>query len=692
MNDQPLSTQNKKKDKGNSIPLSSMPRRQLSIIHSQFSIPSLLLYILTTLIGVTAFLYPFFLPELAQLEGFAAAAHANDAPLLLGGLTVICVGVLLIEAQGMSSNARFIALLAILVAFNSALRFLEVALPGPGGFTPIFFLITLGGYVFGAPFGFLLGALTLLVSAFITGGVGPWLPYQMITAGWVGLTAPICRPFVGLIRGESKGREMVILTLFGVLWGFLYGVIINIWFWPYSTGAATMYWEAGIGWRETVARYSVFYIATSAWWDLFGALGNGLLMATFGIPVLRVLRRFRHRFDAHIPAGAVPTLAPQVGIRSLLPHWQQPFQPRPFTAAPTIDAPMPPALWAIWTGVLVLWLSLTRNPFYLLLIALLITAIRLMVPRHPTAPYAIPFRLLPLALVIIPVTGILNALSTHFGATVLFRLPQEWLLIGGAITLEAFTYGALTGSALVLMLATFTVLNHVLTPAALVGLLPRAFRPVAVVLVIALAFVPALRHHAQRVREAQAVRGHEPKGWRDMIPLLLPLLIGGLEYAIQLAEAMTARGFGAQNQSLPAAARWSMVGGLALLFGGWWWWLLGGGGIAQLLIGSGVFLILACLWLLGRLQTYTAYRHYRWRGRDFAILTCLLIALIPVLLREASLFYYPYPALTLPALNALSLFTLLGLLAPMIPFLTTPQRGTIAPTLVSEPTPDVRHF
>lgn len=669
----------------------------------QTSIASVLLYVLTTLIGVTAFLYPFFLPELSQLEGFAAAAHANDAPLLLGGLTVLCVGVLLVEAQGVSSNARFVALLAILVAFNSALRFLEVALPGPGGFTPIFFLITLGGYIYGAPFGFLLGSLTLLVSAFMTGGVGPWLPYQMITAGWVGMTAPFCRPFVNLIKGEGRRREVVILTIFAVVWGFLYGLIMNIWFWPYSSGAATMYWQPGIGWQETVGRYAVFYMATSAWWDLFGAIGNGLLMATFGMPVIRVLRRFRHRFEVQIPVGIPATLAPHLSLRMLVPQWRNrlgggtslragalhPYPPP--VVAPTIDAPLPPALWAVWALVLVLWLSLTRNPFYLLLIALMITVIRFLLPRQPAAPYAVPFRILPFALLVIPVAGVLNALFTHFGETVLFRLPADWLLIGGAITLEAFAYGAITGVALVLMLATFTVLNHALSPSVLVGLLPRAFRPVGVVVVIALAFIPALHRHAQQVREAQAVRGHDPKGWRDMMPLLLPMLIGGLEHAIQLAEAMTARGFGAQQQSLPPAARWSMVAGLGLLFGGWWWWLLGGTVAAQAVMVPGGLMIAGCLWALGRLQRYTAYRHYRWRGRDIAMLVVLLIALVPLFLRDLSIFYYPYPRLTLPALDAPTLLALLGLLAPMVPFITAPRRGTIAPTFVSEPTADVRH-
>ncbi len=661
----------------------------------QTSIASILLYVLTTLIGVTAFLYPFFLPELSQWGGVNAAAHSQDAPLLLGGLTVLCVGVLLVESQGVSRNARFVALLAILVAFNSVLRFLEVALPGPGGFTPIFFLITLGGYVYGAPFGFLLGALTLLVSALITGGIGPWLPYQMLTAGWVGMTAPFCRPPVGLVRGAERRREIVILTLFAGVWGFLFGLIMNIWFWPYATGAATMYWQPGIGVRETVARYAVFYMATSAWWDLVAAAGNGLLVAAFGAPVLRVLRRFRHRFEVQVPAGVSAAVAPPLSFTMLLPAWvnrwskaRRSSQPG---VAPTQDAPMPPHLWAAWAVTLMLWLSLTRNPLYLLFIALTLTVIRFLLPRQPAAPYALPFRLLPLAAFMIPTAGVLNALFTHFGDTVLFRLPAGWLLIGGAITLEAFTYGALTGAALVLMVATYTVLNHAVSPGVLVGLMPRAFRPVGVVLVIALAFIPALGRHARQVREAQAVRGHDPKGWRDMLPLLLPLLIGGLEHAIQLAEAMTARGFGAQHHSLPAAARWSMVAGLGLLFGGWWWRLLGGSAGANGVMLAGGLLIIGSLWALGRLQSYTAYRSYRWRGRDFGMLGLLLMALVPLFLRDLSIFYYPYPRLSLPPLDAPTLLALLALLTPTLPFMTAPRRGTIAPTFVSEPTADVRH-
>ena len=90
---------------------------------------------------------------------------------------------------------------------NSTLRFAEAAIPGPGGFSPIFLLIVLGGYVYGARFGFLLGALTILVSGMLTGGVGPWMPYQMFVAGWTGMAAPLCRPMVRVVGGKGHGAR-----------------------------------------------------------------------------------------------------------------------------------------------------------------------------------------------------------------------------------------------------------------------------------------------------------------------------------------------------------------------------------------------------------------------------------------------------------------------------------------------------
>jgi energy-coupling factor transport system substrate-specific component len=203
-------------------------------------------YAATTVIGMVAFLYPFWMPALPQTD-YQQLAHSGDSALMLSLLVVICLAVLLLEVQSQGISTKAVALLGVLVAINASLRFLGVAMPGPGGFSPIFPLIVLAGYVFGARFGFLLGALTMLVSAILTGGLGPWLPYQMFTAGWVGLTAPLCRPVVRWLRAEGKWPEVAVLAVFGGYWGLLYGAIMNIWFWPYAIGPSQMYWQPGIG-------------------------------------------------------------------------------------------------------------------------------------------------------------------------------------------------------------------------------------------------------------------------------------------------------------------------------------------------------------------------------------------------------------------------------------------------------------
>ena len=260
---------------------------------------SLTIYALSTGLGVTAFLYPFFLPA-AQSEAMGQA-HAGDAPLLLSVLVAVCFGALLVEVQGQGAahyagSAKMVALLGILVSINALLRFVEVAIPGPGGFSPVFFLIVVTGYVYGGRFGFLMGSLTMLVSALITAGMGPWLPYQMFTAGWVGLTAPLCRPLVRLVRGQGRWREVLALAIFGGVWGLIFGSVMNLWFWPYAVGPGGQNWQPGMGVIEVARRYAAFYLATSLVWDAMALIGNAALTLAFGLPTLRALRRFQQRF------------------------------------------------------------------------------------------------------------------------------------------------------------------------------------------------------------------------------------------------------------------------------------------------------------------------------------------------------------------------------------------------------------
>jgi energy-coupling factor transport system substrate-specific component len=274
------------------------------------------IYLSATLSGMLILLYPFFLPAISQQTGFGAL-RAGEMPAMMTFLLGLCLLVLLFEAQGPIVNTKLIALLGILVAINSALRFIETAIPGPGGFTPIFFLIILVGYIFGGRVGFLMGALTLLVSALVTGGVGPWLPAQMFTAGWVGMSTPILRPMIRALTSRQAGpdkskrkTEIIVLAGFGLLWGFLYGAIMNLWQWPFIAGPQSQSYAAGLGFIATLQHYLAFYLVTSLVWDAMGAIGNILLLLALGNPALRALRRFRQRFEfSYTPDVAVVSQA-----------------------------------------------------------------------------------------------------------------------------------------------------------------------------------------------------------------------------------------------------------------------------------------------------------------------------------------------------------------------------------------------
>lgn len=265
-----------------------------------------LVFGLATLIGMTAFLYPFWMPAVQQ-GTMTGLAHTQDAPYVLALLTGLCFVVLLLEVQGAGMSAKTVALLGVLIAINSLLRFVDLAVPGPGGFSPIFLLIVLVGYVYGARMGFLMGALTLLVSSLVTGAMGPWLPYQMFTAGWIGMSAIFCRPLVDGMRGRGRRREVWVLAAFAGLWGLLYGAIMNIWFWPFIVGTPDQHWQPGISWGETMQRYLLFYLVTSLWWDLLRLAGNVGLFLVFGGPTLRVLQRFYRRFTfVYVPDVYIP--------------------------------------------------------------------------------------------------------------------------------------------------------------------------------------------------------------------------------------------------------------------------------------------------------------------------------------------------------------------------------------------------
>jgi energy-coupling factor transport system substrate-specific component len=242
------------------------------------------------------------LEDLALLSVSVAGLAAFLAPILLGAVVpqatalfsgLIAASALTVLAIGLQTHrlsTRLLAVLAALVAIDATLRLVVVI--GLLGFSPIFFLIIVGGYVFGPGFGFAQGALTLLLSAVITAGFGPWLPYQMLASGWVGMGAG----YLGKVR--RLRRQTVMLAIYGCLAGWGYGILLDLWEWPFLLQGASspISWASGLSSTELWHRFLAFYLASSFLYDSFRAAGNLLLVLTLGAPLIVALARFRQRF------------------------------------------------------------------------------------------------------------------------------------------------------------------------------------------------------------------------------------------------------------------------------------------------------------------------------------------------------------------------------------------------------------
>lgn len=246
-----------------------------------------------SLVGVAVFAWPFL--------GGGVPGAAPAAAIGIGTVVGLCA----VEVSARRLDARGLALLAALAALDAGAR--AALVTGVGGFSPIFLLILCGGYVFGAGYGFLLGAVSLLVSALVTGGLGPWIPYQIFAVGWVGAAAGL----VGRRRtGRPSVRDVVVLAVTGVVTGYVFGAAMDVWDWTFFQASGGLGFHPGMPAGEAARHFVHFYVVTSLGYDSFRAAGNAVLVGALGLPVLLALARLRARWHVEVLPLAAADVEP----------------------------------------------------------------------------------------------------------------------------------------------------------------------------------------------------------------------------------------------------------------------------------------------------------------------------------------------------------------------------------------------
>ncbi|MCX4582503.1 ECF transporter S component [Streptomyces sp. NBC_01481] len=250
-------------------------------------------------IGVIAFGWPL----LADAD--SGLAHSADAPWLFAALLPLLVAVVVATIADTGMDAKAVAMLGVLAAVGAALRPLGA---GTAGLEPMFFLMVLSGRVLGPGFGFVLGSVTMFASALLTGGVGPWMPFQMLAMGWFTMGA-------GLLPGPHRLRgraELAMLGVYGAVAAFAYGTVMNLQGWTYIGGLSSgISFHPGDPVHENLVRFLAYCAATSFGWDLGRAALTVVLALTIGSTVLKALRRATRRanFEARVTfeaPGRVP--------------------------------------------------------------------------------------------------------------------------------------------------------------------------------------------------------------------------------------------------------------------------------------------------------------------------------------------------------------------------------------------------
>lgn len=208
---------------------------------------------------------------------FAGVVYLGDQHYNLPAMLVLleCMTPFVLIFEGRKPKARELVTISVLCAIAVASRSAFFMLPQ---FKPVLALTIIAGVAFGGETGFLVGAMTMLVSNILF-SQGPWTPWQMFSMGIIGFFAGI------LFRKGLLRRNRESLAVFGGFTAILiYGGIMNF-------ASAVMYNSESLNMSLLFA----YYISGFPM-DLIHAFVTVVVLLLISEPMLEKLDRIKIKY------------------------------------------------------------------------------------------------------------------------------------------------------------------------------------------------------------------------------------------------------------------------------------------------------------------------------------------------------------------------------------------------------------
>lgn len=165
------------------------------------------------------------------------------------------------------TGSRRLVIVSVMTALAVVGRFIPVL-------KPVAAVTILTAIYLGGESGFLVGAMTAIISNFYF-GQGPWTPFQMLAWGLIGLVAGFF--------AEPLRKNQVLLILYGVISGIFYSMTMDVW--------TVMWYGQGLDIKLYISAIKAAVPHTAAY-----VASNVIFLALMAKPIGEKLERIRVKY------------------------------------------------------------------------------------------------------------------------------------------------------------------------------------------------------------------------------------------------------------------------------------------------------------------------------------------------------------------------------------------------------------